>query len=272
MSRHEDEDLATVREDFEMEESDDEQYFSAQDTPSPLAFATIASPRPPTHTRPSADSTFSSPASSTTSFHSYEASSSGLTNVISSVELRPTPTPVPTYSNIPESSPAPPYSSHPLGGFTPPSSLPRMPRSDAGPSLQATQTPMLSPLPQPFQDRNSLGLNVVSRANDSPSSDTEDNEATPRGTYLDGFRRRRRPNVSAIPLYRSCGLSLIPLCSAKDGVGNDTDSDLRSVRRYVEVNESITLREQATRLHAVGSVVPPDVALSCLFHTNFRPS
>ena len=169
-----------------------------------------STPRSLTSRPPSGRDLSLSPAATTSSFHSCQESSSGLTGVMASVDLHPTPsqasvmpldaTPAPPYSDISQSSPVPPYSSRSTTNV-PASSSPAVIESL---NDHVSQTPMLCPLPGPFQGHNTLGLNIASAAS-SPGINSDafmrDGDATPRVS-----ERRRRVEVSTTNILISCSV------------------------------------------------------------------
>ncbi|KAI0652705.1 hypothetical protein C8Q79DRAFT_1005878 [Trametes meyenii] len=198
------------------EASDSDSFYTADGSPSPFPSPNISS----SSTLPT-----TVPTPSSASSQSYQNSPSGLTDIMSSVELAPTPAmssvAPPSYHNLPDTSPAPSYSSHPALS-------PRTSTSSSHASMSASS--MLSPIPLPFPNPNTLGLNVMSPTTRSGmSASMDDNDATPRiprritVPVNDRGHRRRTEETEG---------------------ERRTDHEIRSVRRIVEVDESATLRER----------------------------
>ncbi|KAI8989147.1 hypothetical protein BD414DRAFT_536441 [Trametes punicea] len=250
MSSEHREEFATTKGVVPLDDDEDmsDEWHSAQSTPSPSLVDTHCLQRPEDTNR-SEERTLS-PTSSTTSYQTCPESSSGLTGVISSVNLHPTPTPTvhdqwqwslnpspaPPYVDT-NYSPAPSYASRPPersadAPSTHPLPTPRTPAQVL--IAQDARTPMLSPLPQPFGSHNTLGLNMTS-GRSTPSAVEHDDDAT----------LRYEPDGRAKRYVESHGVDRA-----------------RSVRRYVEVDESITLRAEAIRLTARVASLEADLMAS----------
>ncbi|KAI0677378.1 hypothetical protein C8Q78DRAFT_1074081 [Trametes maxima] len=205
------------------EASDSDSYYTADSSPSPFPSPNISSSSTLPADAPGQD-TLQSPAPPAASFQSYQNSPSGLTNIMSSAELAPTPVmssvAPPSYHNLSDTSPAPSYSSHPASS----------PRTFSPSHVPASASSMLSPIPLPCRDSNTLGLNVMSpTAHSDMSTSMDDNDATPR------VPRRITVTLGDHGHRRRAG-------ETEDE--RRADQEIRSVRRIVEVDELATLRER----------------------------